>query len=147
MATEMKTNKSAFFIVGTEVVLTDNQVKEIQDIKSGDEVIRFSTVTERYMIGTVGNVSESETNSLIRLVFDDETSITTTDEQSFFVEGKEWVMAKELVLGDSCIRFSSTPVTLTEIIPTIDENTVVYNLLDVVENDTFFANGILVHNK
>jgi len=141
-------NKNQCFIEGTEIILPDNQVKNIEDVKAGDEVVTYDINTGRYMVGTVGSVSQTEVNSLIRLVFDDDTSITTTPEHPFFVEGKEWVKSNELVLGDSCIRFSSTPVTLTEIIPSIGlENTIVYNLLDVVEEHTFFANGILVHNK
>ena len=79
-------------------------------------------------------------------MFDDTTLVTTTSEHPFFINEKGWVVAKNIKVGDVCMKDDKTYVTIVSIKEYSDSHTV-YNLLSVSENHNFFANKILVHNK
>ena len=56
------------------------------------------------------------------------------------------IVAKNIKVGDVCMKDDKTYVTIVSIKEYSDSHTV-YNLLSVSENHNFFANKILVHNK
>ena len=134
------------FIAGTEISLSNGDIKNIEDVNIGEEVITYNESTDENEIGTVGDLKKHEVNSVIRLTLDNENIITTTEEHPFFVEGKGWVKAGELQPLDVCKKVDGSE-SLVSTVEVLEETHTVYNLLSVSENHNFYANGILVHNK
>lgn len=133
------------FVEGTQIAMQDGTTKNIEDIKSGDVVLSWDVVTNEKIGGIVSNVSVRDVDSVIEIKFEDGTIITTTDEHPFYVNNS-WVKAKDLIVGDKCTKIDNSNITI-ESITIKEETTKVYNLLDVTESHTFYANNILVHNK
>jgi intein/homing endonuclease len=134
------------FITGTEITLSNGDVKNIEDVIVGEGVLTYNEVSGEQEVGVVGNLKQHEVHSVIKLIFDNEVVITTTSEHPFFVDSKGWVKAGNLELHDVCKKVNGDTSILTSI-EVLEESHVVYNLLSVSENHNFYANGILVHNK
>ena len=134
------------FIAGTEITLGNKDVKNIENVIVGDEVLTYNESTKENEVGIVGELKQHEVDSVLKINFFYGNSITTTKEHPFYVSGKGWVKAGELIIEDVCKQTdgSSAPITSIE---RIEEKHLVYNLLNVSENHNFYANGILVHNK
>lgn len=134
------------FVAGTEITLVNGDVKNIEDIVIGDEVLTYNEESGKNEKGIVGELKQHEVDSVIRLTLDNENIIITTHEHPFFVEGKGWVKAGELESLDVCKKVDGSE-SLVSTVEVLKETHTVYNLLSVSENHNFFANGILVHNK
>jgi intein/homing endonuclease len=134
------------FITGTEITLSNGDVKNIEDVIVGEGVLTYNEVSGEQEVGVVGNLKQHEVHSVIKLIFDNEVVITTTLEHPFFVDSKGWVKAGNLELHDVCKKVNGDTSILTSI-EVLEESHVVYNLLSVSQNHNFYANGILVHNK
>ncbi|QDH21831.1 hypothetical protein FFV09_13840 [Saccharibacillus brassicae] len=90
----------AFDISGTKVQ-TDEEEKNIEDIEVGDKVLSKDENNPD------GELAYKEVTALYRNQRDDiiklqvgEQVIETTDNHPFWVEGKGWVFADELQVGD-----------------------------------------------
>lgn len=134
------------FVAGTEITLSNGDVKNIEDIIVGEEVLTFNEETKQTETGTVGDLKKHEVDKVIRLTLDNENIIITTHEHPFYVIDKGWVKASELQWGDVCLKSDGTESFISTV-EELEETHVVYNLLSVNENHNFYANGILVHNK
>ena len=95
--------------------------------------------------GVVSEILVADVNSIIEIKFEDGTTITTTEEHPFYVN-TNWVKAKDLIVGNECIKVDGS-ISVIKSIAIKEETTTVYNLLDVKDSHTFYANDILVHNK
>lgn len=134
------------FVAGTEITMADGDVKNIEEVIVGDEVLTYNEESGETEMGVVGDLKQHEVSSVIRLTLDNENIIITTEEHPFFVEGKGWVKAGELQPLDVCKKVNGSE-SLISTVEVLKETHTVYNLLSVSENHNFFANGILVHNK
>ena len=134
------------FIAGTEITLANGDVKNIEDIIVGEEVLTYNEESKKNEAGVVGNLKESEVDSIIRITLDNEIIIHTTSEHPFYVNGKGWIKASEIEVLDTCKKVNGEE-SLVSTVEVLEETHVVYNLLSVSENHNFYANGILVHNK
>lgn len=134
------------FIAGTQITLPNGETKNIEDIVIGDSILTFNETTQTTEPGTVGDLKQHEVENTIKLIFTDNTNITTTSEHPFYVKDKGWVEAGNLVKSDICKKSDGSDLEILEIEGVVGK-TMVYNLLDVSENHNFFANEILVHNK
>ncbi len=133
------------FVAGTEITLANGDVKNIEDIAVGEEVLTYNEATGENESGVVGDLKQHTATSIIRLTLDNENIITTTSEHPFFVQGK-WVKAGDLQPLDVCKKVDGSESIISTVEPLMVSLTV-YNLLSVSNNQNFFANGILVHNK
>ena len=133
------------FIAGTNISLSNGDHKNIEHIIEGDSVITYNEITGLIEDGIVGSIKEHQVPVIIKLLFVDGTSITTTPEHPFFIEG-QWVKAGELQVGDNTHKLDGSKLAISEI-ELIEEPHTVYNLLDVGSNHNFYANETLVHNK
>lgn len=134
------------FVAGTEITLYNGDVKNIEDVVVGEEVLTYNEEGGVNENGVVGDLKQHEVHSVIRLTLDNENIIITTQEHPFFVEGKGWVKAGELQPLDVCKKVDGSE-SLISTVEVLEETHMVYNLLSVSENHNFYANGILVHNK
>ena len=134
------------FIAGTEITLGNNDIKNIENVVVGDEVLTYNEDVKENEVGIVGELKQHEVDSVLKISFFDGNTISTTNEHPFYVSGKGWVKAQELIKEDVCKKTdgSTSPITSIE---KIEGKHLVYNLLNVSENHNFYANGILVHNK
>ena len=134
------------FVAGTKITLVDGDVKNIEDVVIGEEVLTHNEESGENEKGIVGELKSHEVDSVIRLTLDNENIIITTHEHPFFVNNKGWVKAGELQSLDVCKKVDGSE-SLISTVEVLDETHIVYNLLSVSENHNFFANEILVHNK
>jgi len=134
------------FIAGTEITLGNKDVKNIENIVVGDEVLTYNEETNKHETGIVGELKQHEVDSVLKINFFYGNSVTTTKEHPFYVSGKGWVKAGELIVEDVCKQTDGSTAPITSI-EHIEEKHLVYNLLNVTDNHNFYANGILVHNK
>ena len=139
------TSFTSCFIAGTIISLSNGDYKFIEEIVIGDEVITYNEKTKLNEAGTVGKLSAHEVLSVIKLTLADNTTVTTTAEHPFFIQGK-WVIASELEVGNITKKLDGSDSAITRI-DIVKEQHTVYNLLDVSNNHNFYANEILVHNK
>ena len=133
------------FVAGTEITLANGDIKNIEDVSIGEEVLTFNEESKSNEPGVVGDLKKHEVESIIRLTLDNEIVILTTEEHPFYTH-RGWVKAGELESLDVCRKVDGSE-SLISTVEKLDEKHIVYNLLSVSDNHNFFANGILVHNK
>lgn len=134
------------FVAGTKITLFNGKYKNIEDVIIGEKVLTYNESSRETEPGIVGNLKVHNIKNVIDLVFNDSTLVTATPEHPFFVKEKGYVAARNIKVGDVCIKDDKTFVTVVSVKEYSDLHTV-YNLLSVSENHNFFANKILVHNK
>jgi len=134
------------FVAGTEVLLSNNDVKNIEDLQEGDEVLSFDVENNKTAISTVGKISSQEANQVVRLTINNEKVIVCTPEHPFYVVGKGYQKAKDLDFGFDLLdsNGNSQFISTVEI---LDETRMVYNLHNVEPYKNFFVDNLLVHNK
>ncbi|MBG9795002.1 hypothetical protein ABD76_22045 [Paenibacillus dendritiformis] len=136
------------FTAGTKV-LTDGGEKNIEDIEVGDRVLAKD---ENY---PNGELAYKEVTALFRNQRDDiiklhvgKQIIETTDNHPFWVEGKGWVFADELQVGDKLQKADGSNLTIDKVeFVKLDEPVTVYNFT-VADYHTYYVTdiGIWVHN-
>jgi hypothetical protein len=139
-------NWSFCFIAGTLITLANGEVKPIENVLIGDEVLTYNEKNGIHETGIVGDLKEHEVSQVIKLTFNNGNNIITTPEHPFFVIDKGWINASELQINDVCKKVDESK-TLISNIELLEETHMVYNLLSVSNNHNFYANGVLVHNK
>jgi hypothetical protein len=149
------------FTAGTQILMRNDATKNIEDIEIGDVVQSWNE--------TSGEVENSKVVKLIQPVHDDMLVIRfsndvvneNTFDHPYYVKDKGWcsyspTLTKErydinselLEVGDICYFNNSDELEEVEII-FIKENwgEVQTYIFELDNNYTFFANGILTHNK
>jgi hypothetical protein len=134
------------FVAGTKVS-TPSGEKTIEEIAIGDSVYAANPENGEIGIKRVLNVFEKQTDTLYHVIVDRE--IVTTDEHPFWVKGKGWVAACNLLSGDSlCLQDGKTAEITKVFVEQLDNSVTVYNF-EVEDWHNYFvgSNKILVHNK
>lgn len=133
------------FTADTEIYTPEGEVP-IAEVNVGDLVWSYNQKTGETTQCLVVNVFKHDVNSLLIICVGDEV-IETTSEHPFWVQGKEWVKASELVVGDNLFTSDSLHLSIEDI-GVIEGSTIVYNL-EVEGDHTYFVSQeqILVHNK
>lgn len=151
------------FIAGTMITMEDGSLKRIEDIKVGDKIKSMNMTTMMVENDEVIIIPKSvEFYDKIKIEFDITRSVVASPHHPFFVKGKGWsvfdiAMAKrdlsfrvrKIEVGDSMYHYEEG--ILKEVVVTsienMNEKEEMYNIKYVKKNNTFFANGILVHNR
>ncbi|MGE7998693.1 polymorphic toxin-type HINT domain-containing protein [Lysinibacillus sp. NPDC093190] len=134
------------FVAGTKV-LTDEGEKNIEDIEVGDMVLAKDEVAGEQAYKEVTLLYRNDKEIIYELTVGDQV-IETTDNHPFWVEGKGWVLAADLQVGDKLQQSNGNTLTIDEInIVKHDELVKVYNFT-VDEFHTYYVSdlGIWVHN-
>jgi hypothetical protein len=139
-------SRAGCFIAGTKITLADGTSKNIEEVEVGEEVLTFNEEAQINATGKVGDLKKHEVNSVVRLTFDNSTVIVTTEKHPFYVVGEGWVPAGQLKELVNCL-YTDGSLALLSTVEKLEEKHTVYNLLSVAPNHTFYAHGILVHNK
>lgn len=134
------------FVAGT-LILTAEGLKRIEEIKAGDRVLSADTETMTSEYKTVLETFVRRTNEIIHIFIENE-EITTTVDHPFWVNGKGFVPAMNLVIGSELINDKGDIVCVENIRrETNREGVEVFNF-KVEDFHTYYVgkNGILVHN-
>ena len=135
---------NACFPAGTEITLADGDVKNIEDIQPGEEVISFDTAKKEFVTGRVSIVQKSIQEGLVTLTTETGEEVTSTlGHKMWTADG--WRDAKDIKEGDYLLNSKGDKTKIVSVKTEEGENTV-YHLTNVGTAHTYFANGVLVHN-
>ncbi len=134
------------FTAGTKIQ-TDEGEKNIEDIEVGDKVLSKDEVTGEIAYKEVTHLYRNEKEITYTLTVGDQI-IETTANHPFWVDGKGWIYAVNLKLGDRLVQSDGNYMEISDIeIVFHDEKINVYNFT-VADFHTYFVSslGIWVHN-
>ncbi|WP_298892418.1 RHS repeat-associated core domain-containing protein [uncultured Psychroserpens sp.] len=151
------------FVAGTKIEMADGSFKNIEDVVAGDKILSIDVNTMKLESDLVVEIPQKvKKYKRIKIVMADNTTIECSPAHPIWVEGKGWSVfsrkeaKKELtfnvnVLEENDIILKNVNGKLVELkISTITDTgefVEMYNVEFVKKNNTFFANGVLVHNK
>lgn len=133
---------------GETLVATEDGFKRIDEIQVGDKVWAYNIETKELELKEVVAVFVRETKELLHLTTS-EGELTTTSNHPFYIEGKGWVAAGDLELGDEFYSLDGSRVTVLKWeYEELEETLTVYNM-EVEDFHTYFVGeyGVLVHNE
>jgi hypothetical protein len=138
---------STCFAAGTKVA-TDKGLVNIEEIKVGDQVLSKDTTTGEVTYKKVLSTSENETAGIVRVYVGDET-VECSQEHPFWVVGKGWVAAKDLLEADQVLTSGDEVLEVRKIeMVDFEEKIKTYNF-QIADFHTYFITKkeILVHNR
>ena len=169
-------NYTECFVAGTKIIMKDGPDKNIEDVKIGDEVLSYNVHSKQFEPNKVTNFF-TQTHNLkdgditVKITYDDDTVTHNTIANPFWSKDKgfvavdadrcneihEWVKqtnhgkdTEKLEIGDTLFVYNNdgkvNEVVVTDIEPILEPNIRTYDI-EVEDNHTFFANGILTHNS
>lgn len=82
---------------------TPSGYRNIEELRAGDEVLSYNEHTKRLEVQTVAQTFIRKTDRVYTLVYDTGTKLQTTATHPFYIEGKGWVKAADLHIGDDSL--------------------------------------------
>lgn len=148
------------FIEGTYITLPDGIKMLIEEVKVGMEILTYNEDYEENEVGIVKSLIQPSASKFILLDFADGTGIQCTPEHPFWIIDKGWssfdptssmelhdLEVAQLTEGDIALNEFEEQIVIEGITEISYKKPVkVYNL-EIEDNHTYYANGILVHNK
>ncbi|MFC1703550.1 SpvB/TcaC N-terminal domain-containing protein [Candidatus Omnitrophota bacterium] len=128
------------FLARTPIAMADGSTKPIEEIKVGDEVVSYDEKTKELVTDTVKETFVHEAGNY--LIINDYLRVTPN--HPVYSNGR-WVEIGALALGDTLQDNQGKGVEIVSIQKRA-ENARVYNF-EVNPYHTYFAGGILAHNK
>ena len=151
------------FISGTEITLSDNTVKVIEDLQIGDQLASYnieglplysddqnvlstwntSNIQGDYTTATVVNIEPFSTDKIINI---NGLLQTTPNHRHLVKVGDIWsfIEAKDIKVGDILRNYNNEEVVVETVSEEVGDFTAY--TLDVEDVDLFYGNGILTHN-
>jgi len=147
------------FVEGTRITLSNGDTLPIEQVIIGMEVMTWNEQNGKQEIGVVTDLIRPMSADIISIDLSTD-SIQCTDEHPIFVIGKGWAsynpvktklihnMSVELLsAGDLVLNSSNESIAINSIEPIVVLSAIQTYNLTIAENSTYYANGILVHNK
>ena len=149
------------FIAGTQILMRNDVTKNIEDIEVGDVVLSWNEITNKVESSKVVKLIQPVHNDMLVIGFSNDVVNENTFDHPYYVKDKGWcshspTLTKErydintelLEVGDICYFNNSGELEEVEV-SFIKENwgEVQTYIFELDNNHTFFANGILTHNK
>lgn len=129
------------FVAGTLVTLADGTRKPIEQIQGGDNVRSYDTVAGKFTVGIVTHTMTRRAGGYLNI----DGLLVTSEHPIWLVNRQEFVHARDIQVGDILLRDNGRERDV-QFIFSVPVEADVYNL--TVESDhTYFAGGVLVHNK
>lgn len=126
-------------------ILTPQGEKDISTLKNGDQIISLNLEKNQKEVSSIEQVevfSEPE-----YFILNSKTKVTPTHPYYVVRElQKVIVEVKDLKVGDILLNDNLEQVQVVSL-ERVSKQATVYNLFGVYPNNSYFANGILVHNK
>lgn len=161
--TEQLKKKYSCFVKGTKVQMSNGSKKNIEDIAIGDEILSVNIENMTIEVDTVIDIPNiMQSYKEVKAVFSNGIVNSFSPAHPFWVKGKGWCVfdvqeaktelefsVRKLEQGDTTLYYNG--VDLIEVcinkIGFTGRVLEMYNVEYVKKNHSFFANGILVHNK
>ena len=160
LASVTHTTTVCCFVGETKITMSDGSIKNIEDILVNDLVLTYDPVTSSRGIGSVTSIESPIKNDIIEFILSNGTTINATTEHPFWVIDKGWsayspertlldhqMEVAKIENGDVLMDVDGNYVTLLSMNDNNTEFKKVYNILMSEGNHTYYADGILVHNK
>ena len=149
------------FIAGTKVRMSDGSEKNIEDVKLKDTVMSWDEVDNEIKSSIVVGLKQPNHDDMILIKYDNGSENTNTFDHPYYVKNKGWCSYKPqltgerygmdvklLEVGDVCYHDNDGKLDEVKVISIEESLEEVQTYIIVLENfNTFFANGILTHNK
>ncbi len=132
------------FVAGTLISMADGSLKSIEDIQVGDSVKSYDESSGSMVDSVVGHVFVHDAVEMGDYYLVINNRLRVTPDHPLFVNG-DWVDADSVVVGDSLLDVSGESIEVLSV-DRVFEPVVTYNL-EVEGTHTYFADGVLVHNK
>lgn len=151
------------FVKGTKILMGDGTSKNIEEIQEGDKILSVNlenmTIEIDYVLELPTHIKEYKK---IEAKFSNGTINYFSPAHPYWVKGKGWAVydlkeaeeelnfdVSKLEIGDIVLYYAKGVLveTIVESIIDTKETVEMYNVENVRKNHSFFANGILVHNK
>lgn len=153
------------FLAGTKISMADGTYKNIENVKLYDNVKVFDESTNQITSRQVLELQSPIREGYYRLHYGNNGEVNVTNEHPFYVKKKSgkinWCslepdkthgfypylgFVEQIEVGDQIYTENETWLTVTGW-KWIEGPIQTYNLWDVQDMHTFFANGLLVHNR
>ena len=137
----------ACFIAGTYVLALDG-FKRIEDIVAGDKIMAADPDTFEIAEKTVLETYVRQVDKLVHITINGE-EIVTTDNHPFYVQGRGFINAGSLLVGDKLVSLNGEDLIVEDYYIKLTEEPVsVYNF-QVEDFHTYFVGdcSVWVHNK
>jgi hypothetical protein len=150
------------FTRGTEISQTNNHLKPIEQINTGDTVLSLNTQTMKIEKDIVRQIDSVKHSDIVHISFSDLTSNDNTSDHPYYVKNKGWcsykpsltqqkynIAAKQLLIGDTCLKLKSNRLIEIQVRDIIEKpgSVMSYNLSRLERNNSYFANGVLVSSE
>ena len=136
-------DKGLCFIAGTQIVMADSSLKNIEDIKVGDKIRSYDQLTNTFKEDKIVHVFHDSPEMMMDeyyLLINDNIGVTT--EHPLFINGK-WIRADELKVGDPLAQGVVNSIEkVYERVPTYNFETEIYHTYLVKSDDDL----IIAHN-
>jgi hypothetical protein len=148
------------FAAGTNILMADKTEKNIELIKTGDNILTFNNQTNQLSKTIVTQLVVTRHSNLIKLTFDDR-EIIVTDDHPFFTDNKHWSSVNpdksnnsylqdkfvtQLSLNDNVFVPSDNKFIRLKSIEHIAGEQLTYTI-EITTGDSFIANGLLVKTE
>jgi hypothetical protein len=132
------------FVAGTDIKISENTTKNIEDIKLNDEVMSFDHNLSKSVKSRVVNLFKRTCDTLAKVTLGGAVFLSSIN-HPFYANG-EYISAGNLHVGDSVLTLNNE-YKYIEGLELIDTTVTVYNF-EVENNHNYFIGeqGILVHN-
>ncbi len=136
----------ACFIAGT-MVLTTAGLMAIENIKAGDKIISTCPDTLETAEKTVLETYVRQVNTLVHLTINGE-EIVTTDNHPFYVQGRGFIEAGNLLVGDKLVSVNGEDLVIEKFFIEECESPVTVHNFQVEDFHTYFVGdcAVWVHN-
>ncbi len=150
------------FLPGTPVQMADGTTKAIEKVKIGDQVMGYDLKKKQFTVNTVEELESPIRKKWFKIVLNNGRTIRTTSEHPIYItDFNDWaslnpqttwedthhhLKVHQLKVNQHVFDFDKRKTKIIKIIE-IPEEVRTYNLKKVSNNSTYFAEGVLVHNK
>jgi len=150
------------FIAGTKISMSDGTEKNIEDVRIGDTVMSWDENDNKIKSSIVCRLKQPIHNDMVSIKFGNEIKNVNTFDHPYYVKNKGWSSyrpdltmnryeigeIKQIEVGDICYYNNDGGLEEIKISFIKEELGKVKTYIVEIENyNTFFANGILTHNK
>ena len=142
------------FAPGTKIAVSETAVKNVEDIKKGDKILCFNTLTREKTIASVEKTASAKRKNLVTYTFDDGSSITATDDHPFMTQKgwaslnpsktasyKDYGIVSKIETGDTFLTVKGKKTLVSTSLSAKARMT--YTIVKLSFGDAFYANGIL----
>ena len=147
------------FPAGTKILMADESYKNIEDVEVGDFVISYDEDSKENVVDLVVDLESPVREHMCEIVFENGFELKLTNEHPVYtlggwksIEPRETekensdLIVERLNIGD-WVLFENLEYKDVVSIDCWVENVQTYNLKSIRNNNNFYADGVLAHNK